>query len=163
MLEIDAPTRRVSAHLSDFGVAQIITDKANLVKAFKKMDVEAASYQFSAPELIFNQKITDGPDEIRQSVDIYSFSMVLLNLLTRRLPWFDCQTKEQIEARLKKRLHPQIPSQLLMTEDPILKKLVEVTKNCWSFNAEERLNITNILKFLHRPSPKTHGSGSLST
>ncbi|KAI3658624.1 hypothetical protein MP638_006406 [Amoeboaphelidium occidentale] len=89
---------RINALLTDFGIARIFDSKALLVKAFQKAKIEGGSLFYASPEVLAILSSTEVnfstimPDLI-MARDIYSFAVMIAEMITRRMPTFGRQRK----------------------------------------------------------------------
>ncbi|KAF8033867.1 hypothetical protein BT93_C0208 [Corymbia citriodora subsp. variegata] len=89
-----------------------------------------------APELLNNNG-----DRVSEKVDVYSFGIVMWELLTGEEPYADLDAKHMIGGIVNNTLRPQVPASC----DPEWKSLME---RCWSSEPSERPSFTEIVKEL---------------
>jgi len=66
--------------------------------------------------------------------------VVIWELLTRKRPWDDCQTAEEIEMQVMQGHREEIPSQ----KDKLLESLPGLIENCWAQNPNQRPKMSSI-------------------
>ena len=89
-------SRLLSAVVCDFGLARV-TNSATTLENMKFRDIGGFSPRYAAPEVLAAAALMiSGDSEVDKKSDVYSFAIVLWELLTRRIPW-DGLNKEQIE------------------------------------------------------------------
>ena len=98
------------------------------------MTGETGSYRFMAPEVFRHEEYTD-------SVDVYSYSMILYQLILGDAPWgglsgFDAVTKAAIDGE-----RPLIPRN-------VDGRLSSLLKQCWDENPFSRPSFAEIIESL---------------
>ncbi|GAA0163842.1 non-receptor serine/threonine protein kinase [Lithospermum erythrorhizon] len=88
-----------------------------------------------APELF------DPKSMVTEKVDVYSFAIVMWELLTGETPYANMRSKEIIAGMMKGDLRPEIPSWC----DPVWRSLME---RCWSSDPVTRPSFIDIVKEL---------------
>lgn len=87
------PTKRVHAVLADFGISNVVEDKALTVRAFEVKNARGLTIGFAPPEAILrfrNKDLSSVPPLVAKAGDVYSFAMVIFSLLENfRLPQSD--------------------------------------------------------------------------
>jgi serine/threonine-protein kinase len=76
-----------ACYLTDFGITQILSEKILASRAFKVINLRGLSVHYAAPEAFtwFRTKVFAGVDF--KNFDIYSFSCIVFELLTKKTPW----------------------------------------------------------------------------
>ncbi len=149
---MDLDNDRLLAVLSDFGIARIITDKTLLVRAFHVANIEAASYQFAAPEILLGHRETDCTDaELLKASDVYSYGMVMINMMTRRLPWQNCRTPEEIIKKLEQKMRPIVPPEIVRyaANNAAMQQMLHLTFACWDEDPRARPSMDQVMKTLN--------------
>jgi len=74
--------------LSDFGIARIV-DYVSVVTAYQESKVNGASISYAAPEVLLRVRSSyeEHDPQIWKAGDVYALSILLLQMLCRRLPW----------------------------------------------------------------------------
>lgn len=117
--------------VADFGVARFLNQGG-------AMTAETGTYRWMAPEVINHQPYD-------QKADVFSFSIVLWELLTAKVP-YDTMTPLQAALGVRQGLRPELP-------DNAHPKLLELMQKCWEANPTKRpsfTEITNDLENLHQ-------------
>lgn len=75
--------------------------------------------------------------------DVYSFGMIVYEVLTREVPWSDASSVKEIFRRVViKRQRPVIP-----TEAPI--DLADIARCCWASEPGIRPRLSSVLKSMN--------------
>ena len=76
-------------------------------------------------------------------MDVYSYSLILYQLLTRKQAWHGLSEEEYQEYELKKVYRPPVPDMAL----PGYRRIIE---SCWEEDPKKRPNFDQILNRLER-------------
>ncbi|XP_059461374.1 serine/threonine-protein kinase STY46-like isoform X2 [Corylus avellana] len=113
--------------VADFGVARMQAQSGG-------MTAETGTYRWMAPELI-EHKAYD------HKVDVFSFGVLLWELLTRKLPYEHLTPLQAAVGVVQKGLRPTIPA----NTHP---KLVELLERCWQQDPSLRPEFSEIIEIL---------------
>ncbi|XP_029127866.1 serine/threonine-protein kinase STY46 isoform X2 [Cajanus cajan] len=113
--------------VADFGVARVHNQSGI-------MTAETGTYRWMAPEVIEHKPYD-------HKVDVFSFGIVLWELLTGKLPYEHLSPMQAAIGVMQKGLRPRIPRHTH-------PKLVELLHWCWHQDPSSRPNFSEILDFL---------------
>lgn len=125
-----------SVKLVDFGLAR----EESLTEM---MTAETGTYRWMAPELYSTVTLRQGDKKhYSNKVDVYSFSIVLWELLTNRMPFEGMSNLQAAYAAAFKQVRPSIP-------DDLPNDLVFILQSCWAEDPNIRPNFTQIVRMLN--------------
>ncbi|KAJ4785453.1 protein kinase family protein [Rhynchospora pubera] len=114
--------------VADFGVARV-KDQSGVMTA------ETGTYRWMAPEVIEHKPYD-------QKADVFSFGIVLTELLTGKIPYEELTPLQAAVAVVQKGLRPKLP-------EGAPPKLIELIKRCWEDDPSLRPNFSEILDILY--------------
>ncbi|XP_073057460.1 serine/threonine/tyrosine-protein kinase HT1-like [Primulina eburnea] len=118
--------------LADFGLAREEADD--------EMTTEAGTYRWMAPEMFSVEALRVGEKKYYDhKVDVYSFSMILWELLTNNTP-FKGRNNIMVAYAAAKNQRPSI--------DKIPAGIVPLLQSCWAENSEDRPEFVQIAEFI---------------
>ncbi|KAF8043375.1 hypothetical protein BT93_A1652 [Corymbia citriodora subsp. variegata] len=115
--------------VADFGVARVQAETG-------VMTAETGTYRWMAPEVIEHRQYD-------HKADIFSFGIVLWELLTGELPYAYMTPLQAAIGVVQKDLRPSIPK----GTNPLL---VELLQRCWQRDPKRRPNFSDILEILQQ-------------
>ncbi|VAI58023.1 unnamed protein product [Triticum turgidum subsp. durum] len=117
------------------------------------MTAETGTYRWMAPELYSTVTLRHGEKKhYNHKVDVYSFAIVLWELLHNRLPFEGMSNLQAAYAAAFKNIRP--------SADNLPEELSEILTSCWKEDPSDRPNFTQIvqmlLHYLSTLSPPEH-------
>ena len=133
------------AKIADFGLSK---SKALVTHSTSRNSSGTRTHQ--APEILLPPEgATERSDEDRQKSDVYSYGIVMYEVLSRKTPFPELTDESQIGVAVVSGRRPSpIPSD-------IPPKLVELMEQCWQHDTARRPNFQTIVRTLRHllPSP----------
>jgi serine/threonine protein kinase len=122
------------------------------VKAYKKSNVKGASLVYAAPEIL-SAYGEDGGEDVSKPADeamagdVYSYSMIIYELLCRRIPWWDVDDLDEIVRLVVSGSRPKIPKALTgrRQNDPYIGTIMTIMEACWNNSPMGRPKMMNVL------------------
>ena len=101
---------------------------------------------YSAPEILITNgkffKIPENIDDNLKKIDIYSYGMILWEILSNTVP-FDVKLAEIKKYVLEEKVRPEVPVNI----DKTLSSLI---RNCWDSELSKRPNELDIIEYLNK-------------
>jgi serine/threonine protein kinase len=133
-------------YLTDFGLATIRHNGATMTSA-----LEGGSTRWMAPELFMNVETDTGDLEDEMSAlkvtrysDIWSFGMLVLELLSDELPFPDKSLDAAVIMALIKGERPKHPRSLKVIRNGLNNELWHYLGKCWDSSPEHRLPLHSL-------------------
>jgi len=131
----------LKAILCDFGLARV-TNSASTLDNLKIQEIGGFSPRYAAPEVLANSALQMSSDpETDKKSDVYSYAIIIWELLTRRVPW-EGLNREQIEANVRNGIRPPMPAN--DGNDQAKMILIDLMTACWQDAPEARPSFTQV-------------------
>ncbi|RIB26177.1 kinase-like domain-containing protein [Gigaspora rosea] len=127
--------------ITDFGISRPVNET---------LDDERRIYgvlPFIAPEVLLGEEYT-------KAADVYSFGMIMLEVISGEPPFFDYNFDENLAYWICDKEHPQRPQIPDYVPDPY----VALIRRCWNSNPQERPIATDMRKQFQHWSVNLRGS-----
>ena len=115
--------------ITDFGLSRVLTKDTTATPH--------GTYAWRPPEMWLNETYDN-------KVDVYSYGIVLWEIITRAIP-FENQSFEQIKTAVLAGTRPAVPS----TNDPILHEVIDLMQACWQGDPNIRPGFDHICEGLN--------------
>lgn len=120
--------------ISDFGLAKVRSKLPGKIDEEYTMTGETGSYRFMAPEVYRHE-------DYSETVDVYSYAMIMYNLMDGRPPWPNLNGAVAVKKAAVEGERPVLPRKW----DERLSNLIQ---ECWDENANVRPSFQKILTVL---------------
>ena len=117
--------------ISDFGLSKVRPDPEKNETDKFKMTGETGSYRFMAPEVFRHE-------EYNETVDVYSYAMILFYLLVGRPPWPNLAGMLAVKQAAYEGDRPNIPRDMDIRMQTLLKE-------CWNDAPSKRPSFSQII------------------
>lgn len=144
-------TSEYEAVISDFHMSKIATELTRNTSAILSVTRDT-SPRWMAPELFDpaeNPKTPGEPYRPDDKTDVWSFGMVILEVLTGKQPWEECRNPHSIPVSLIQGRRPRRPDNVWITDD-----VWDLLQQCWRPGRERELrpDMTALREHLLRAS-----------
>ena len=126
--------------ISDFGLAKVRADPKKKKEKGRLMTGETGSYRFMAPEVFRHE-------DYNETVDVYSYAMIVYYLLDGNPPWPTLAGIEAVRRASEEGDRPIIPRNWD-------QRLISILMECWDENKSARPPFRQILQTLDEYSRK---------
>ena len=136
-----------SARLADFGLLTMVSDSTH--SATSTSSEGAGTFRWMSPELLDPEEFGFENSRPTKESDCYALGMVILEILTGRVPFPCCNTTAVIRKVVNRERpdRPQGPEAVWFTD-----ALWGLLKRCWSPQPELRPTVAGVLEYLEQGS-----------
>jgi serine/threonine protein kinase len=152
--DLKSPNLLVDKHwtikICDFNLSRAIEESGGNVMS----SLAATNPRWLAPEILSGKGYTF-------SSDVYSFGMILWEVLTWTVPWNDISHWQVVHMVTEQKARPEIPNEEGLPGGSFsgFAEYVELMQLCWDQNAEERPKFPHIIEVLRRLMATEAGHG----
>ncbi|KAI3635002.1 hypothetical protein MIR68_006568 [Amoeboaphelidium protococcarum] len=152
MLGRDNQNAPFHAVISDFGIAQIVSNRALLVSAFQISKFQGLSVNYAAPELvarIINPQLAleELPPQVKLSLDVYSVSIMGFEMMCKQPAWNGREQNAVIDM-IMNGSRPSWPQQIKDDKSPCMVALKSTIELGWDVSSSRRPPIQNMFQQL---------------
>jgi len=126
--------------INDFNRARFLYRSVKDHNQICKFEVGSNKGKFRSPE-----EYEYNPED--EKVDVYSMGNIFYVLLTGKYPWEKLNKDEAKDAVIAGK-RPEIDSQYLESEDPLIQAIVKAIGDCWIHDPDKRTTSRAIEQFL---------------
>ncbi|CAN0156538.1 unnamed protein product [Scytosiphon promiscuus] len=125
--------RENRAKIADFGTARTMEEITSMATRGGASWRYGTTLKWAAPEVLNDERV-------RAESDVYSYGVVVWEIVTRQLPWQDTSLKELL-VRVCRGKRPEVPQ-----EAP--RRLASLMAWCWADRPEDRISFDEVLGLL---------------
>ena len=129
-------------HIADFGLSKMLPDTKDAIRDFVTMTGDMGTPLYMAPEIMNGEKYNC-------QADVFSFGMILYELMTGHAPWQGCEPPirkiHELSMRVTSGQRPEIPAH-------IPENIKELIESCWDPSPEARPTMEEICETLSSDS-----------
>jgi parallel beta-helix repeat protein len=139
---------RLTSKICDFGIAKVFK-KNNNYGTEDDIDIGIAGTEgWMAPE-VYTGNILDA-----RKIDVYSFGMVLYELITHQVPYANAKDSQHVMSMTMNGERPIIPNeQEIRNSDKIMNELIDLFYRCTELDPDLRPTFHDLTKILFFPIP----------
>jgi len=117
--------------VGDFGLTRLIATQTQ-----GPMTGQCGTFQYMAPEVLANQPYSE-------KADVYSFGIILWEMVTKQLPYYGIQPMQVAMAVLSKQMRPPLPPNCPAP-------LAQLIQSCWHQDPNKRPSFPEIMKMIEQ-------------
>lgn len=140
--------QRAEARIADFGLSKSVGQTLLGDTTLAGSGQPAGTYNYMAPE-VFTGRDLDSPRKAK-AADIFSFGLVIYEMLTLRTPWKRRPMMEVFESVLKGERPAWPTPDDVDFRGPIAKDLKDIVERCWRHDSSLRPNAEGVFEALER-------------
>ena len=130
--------------ITDFTLAEVVSDKALGVKAFRSAHLRGASIPYAPPEILFPKEFPSDRKNpaLSKGSDVYSYAITVFELFTRESAWPRQAKTADIKDMIRQGIRPQFKEKHF--RDPRMQTVSLILTDAWASASSSRPTMAQI-------------------